>query len=256
MRAGPLQMRAANGSHDSDLRTRDLGQDRDVAGLVHAHFEDRHLVAGASRSNVSGNPISLFSLAVLRSTCQRAARTSAICSLVDVLARDPVTPTTSGENGRAMRRRPAQGEERVVNPDHRDVAEAAEIDLLRHNERGRAASSRIRHEAMAVGSLAGEREKCVARLDATRIDGTAAYRRAHLGAARAPDCRCEHSESNDWIRPRARGQPRRATFALISYQCRTSPAASARHRPVAVVSARLLGRALDRAAGLAWASGR
>ncbi len=68
---------------------------------------------GDSRSNVSGSPISLFSLALLRSTCQRVASTSAVCSLVDVLASDPVTPTTSGSNrsrhAPAARRRASSG---------------------------------------------------------------------------------------------------------------------------------------------------
>ncbi len=52
----------------------------------------------ASRRRVRGNPTSLFWLPGLRRTFQRAPRTSATCSLVDVLAIDPVMPTTTGSN--------------------------------------------------------------------------------------------------------------------------------------------------------------
>ena len=68
--------------------------------------------SGPRRSSVSGRPISLFSLPSLRSTVQRWASISAICSLVDVLASDPVMPTTSG----AKRSRQTAAAERRATP--------------------------------------------------------------------------------------------------------------------------------------------
>ena len=75
--------------------------------------------SGARRSNVSGNPISLFSLARLRSTCQRVGQDLGDLLLgrrlgqrpghADDERREPVAPRGSGT---------PQGQQRVVDPDH------------------------------------------------------------------------------------------------------------------------------------------
>ena len=62
--------------------------------------------SGPSRRSVSGSPISLFWLPSVLSVRPPAARTAATASFVEVLAMLPVTPTTSGSNRRASRRRP------------------------------------------------------------------------------------------------------------------------------------------------------
>src|SRR5665811_1104133 len=54
--------------------------------------------SGPRRRSVSGSPISLFAFPSLLSVGSATARTAAVASLVDVFARLPVIPTTSGSN--------------------------------------------------------------------------------------------------------------------------------------------------------------
>ena len=79
------------------------------------------------RRSVSGRPISLFWLPSLFRVGIAAPRTAAVASFVDVLAKLPVMPTTSG----AKRARQAaatwlQAGEGVVDPDDRHVAEGVQ----------------------------------------------------------------------------------------------------------------------------------
>ena len=159
-----------HGEHDAHLRSRDLGQARDLADGVHAHLEHGRLVRGSSRSSVIGSPVSEFRLPSLRSVVRLRDRTSAVISLAIVLPVEPVMPTTRTAwrpppRGRSWSARSASGD---------DTWAPGEVGGELHrslDERGhRAGSERIGHEGVPVHPLTGRATKMdpgVARREST-----------------------------------------------------------------------------------------
>ena len=109
-------------------------------------------VEGVRRSRVSGRPTSLFWLPSLASTSRVVRSTAAMASLVEVLATDPVTPTTSGwkrlrhaEATRPSAATPSSTSTTVVSPNWSRLA---------------ASGASVTSRAVAPAATAGARKRC------------------------------------------------------------------------------------------------